>query len=82
MTIISIATLSKKKNKNTCSEFTGGPVVSTWHFHCRGLGLITGQETNILQAVQLIQKKKQKALTYVLDTSYLFYIHYIAKVLI
>lgn len=38
-------------------------------------------ETNILQAVQLIQKETKSTYFYVLDTSYLFYIHYIAKVL-
>ena len=33
-------------------EFPGGPVVKTPHLHCRGVGLIPGLGTKILQASQ------------------------------
>ena len=32
-------------------EFPGGPAVSTWCFHCRGLDSVSGQGTKVLQAV-------------------------------
>ena len=42
-------------------KFPGSPVISTWCFPGFGPGLILGQETKILQAMQLGQKKnKQK----------------------
>ena len=40
-------------------EFPGGPVVRTRHFHCRGLGSIPGQGTEIPQAVQRGQKNQK-----------------------
>ena len=39
-------------------KFPDGPVVSTWHFHCQGLGSIPSRGTKILQAVIWGLKKK------------------------
>ena len=39
-------------------EFPGGPVIRTWHVHCRCLGSIPGRGTKIPQATQGVQKKK------------------------
>ena len=37
-------------------EFTGGPVVRTWHFHSHGSGSIPDQETKTPQALPHSQK--------------------------
>ena len=39
-------------------EFPNSPEVRTWHFHCRGSGLIPGQGTKIPQALPCDQEKK------------------------
>ena len=41
-------------------EFPGGPVFRTLWFHCWGPGLILGQGTKILWAVQAVWPKKRK----------------------
>ena len=38
----------------------GSPVVRVQHFHCQGPMFHPGQETKILSALQLSQKKKGK----------------------
>ena len=41
-------------------EFPGGPELRTWCVHFWGTGLIPGQGTKILQALQCWKKKKKK----------------------
>ena len=41
-------------------ELPGSPVVRTQHFHCLGLGSISGRGTKIPQALQHGKKKKTK----------------------
>ena len=41
-------------------EFPGGPELRIWCFHFWGVGLIPGQGTKILQALQCCKKKKKK----------------------
>ena len=41
-------TLSLTASKPEPGELPGGPVVRTWHFHCRGLGSVPGRGTKIL----------------------------------
>ena len=43
------------------TEFPGGPVVRTLHFHCQGLGSIPGWGTKILQALKHNQKQKARS---------------------
>ena len=48
--------------KTHCCEFPGSPVVRTQHFHCQGLGSISGWGTKVPQAAghTLPQKIKNK----------------------
>ena len=48
-------------------KFPGSPVISTWCFPAFGPVLIPGQETTILQAMQLGQKKKKREFDLELD---------------
>ena len=48
----------KKEIYNT--QFPDGLVVRIWHFHCRGLGSIPGQGTEIPQAMRMAKKKEKK----------------------
>ena len=41
-------------------EFPGGPELRIWCFHFWGTGLIPGQGTKILQALQCCKKKKEE----------------------
>ena len=41
-------------------EFPGGPELRIWCFHFWGVGLIPGQGTKILQALQCCKKKKEE----------------------
>ena len=41
-------------------EFSGSPVIRTWHLHCQGLCLISGQVTKILQTMKLTKNKHKK----------------------
>ena len=41
-------------------EFSGGPVVRTWSFHCDDLGSVPAQGTKILQAACCGQKQNKK----------------------
>ena len=41
-------------------EFPGGPVVSTQHFHCKGMSSISGWGTEILHAAQYSQKNEER----------------------
>ena len=41
-------------------EFPSGPELRTWCFHFRGMGLIPGQGTKILQALQCWGKKEKE----------------------
>ena len=40
-------------------EFPGSPVVSTWYFHCCGLGSVPGQGTKISQVMQCGQTSNE-----------------------
>ena len=40
-------------------EFSGGPVVRTWHFHCQRLGSIPGQGTKSHTSYGAAKKKKK-----------------------
>ena len=42
------------------TEFPGSLAVMIWCFHCRGLGSILGQGTEIPQAAQRGQKKEKQ----------------------
>ena len=42
--------------KNTESDFPGGPVVKTPHFHCRGAGSIPGRGAKVPHTVWRNQK--------------------------
>ena len=41
-------------------EFPGGPVVSTQHFHCKGMGSISGWGTEIPHASQYSQENEER----------------------
>ena len=45
--------------QKSIQDFPGSPVVKIPHFTAVGMGLIPGQETKILHAMQLGQKKKK-----------------------
>ena len=45
--------------QKSIQDFPGRPVVKIPHFTAVGMGLIPGQETKILHAMQLGQKKKK-----------------------
>lgn len=51
-----------KEFNNTEMEFPGSPVVMIWCFHCRALGSILGQGTEIPQAAQHGQKKRKNSM--------------------
>ena len=46
--------------QKSIQDFPGSPVVKIPHFTAVGMGLIPGQETKILHAMQLGQKKKNQ----------------------
>ena len=48
-----------KEFNNMETEFPGSLAVMIWCFHCRGLGSILGQGTEIPQAAQCGQKKEK-----------------------
>ena len=48
--------------QKSIQDFPGSPVVKIPHFTAVGMGLIPGQETKILHAMQLGQKKKKISL--------------------
>ena len=48
-----------EKNIYIVREFPGSPMVSTWHFHCQGLGSIPGQGTKLLQTAWCSQIKQK-----------------------
>ena len=52
MVVISTQDCSWEYFKNLLRYFHRGPVVKTVHFHRRGMGLIPGQGTKILPAMQ------------------------------
>ena len=52
MVVISTRDCSWECFKNLLRYFHRGPVVKTVHFHHRGMGLIPGQGTKILPAMQ------------------------------
>ena len=45
---------------NVYREFPGDLVVTTWHFHCSGLGSVPGWGTEIAQATPHCQKEKER----------------------
>lgn len=51
-------------------ESSGGPVVTTWRFHCCGLGLISGQGSKILKATRGDKKYENKSNTILLMPSH------------
>ena len=53
---ISVLLLFKKQNR----EFPGSPVIRTWLFHCRDLGSIPGQGTEIPQEVTRCSSPKER----------------------
>ena len=50
-------------------EFSGSPVVRTWHFHCQGLGLFPGQGTKTHKLSGMAKKRNFTGIVRV--TSYL-----------
>ena len=54
-------------------DFPGGPVAKTLGFHCRGPGLIPGQETQILHAAWHSRKKKKKKISVIHQDGKLLY---------
>ena len=52
--------MTQKRVKTTSWDISGGPVVMNPCFHCKGIGSIPGQGTNILHGTQCGQKVKKK----------------------
>ena len=45
-------------------EFSSGPVVRTWSFHCEDLGSVPAQGTKILQASWFSQKQNKTKMVF------------------
>ena len=52
--------MTKLRIQEISREFPGSPVVRILGLHCRGLGSIPGQGTEIPQTTRCGQKKKEK----------------------